>query len=335
MNKKTILITGVCGFIFTNFVRDIIPYYQKYNFIGIDKIISSYNIENINPLPKRYKNYKFYMGDICDQLFINNIFNIEKPDFIINGAAESFVCDSIKSALEFENSNVRGTQVLIDASVKYGIEKFIQISTDEVYGQLKTKDDKSWTEDSVPAPRNPYSATKYAAEVLLFAANQTHGLQYNITRCCNNYGKFQPYRNLIPKIIISLLNNKPITIHGDGSNIREWINCYDHCNAIMTILENGVINNIYNIGSGKECEISNLDMVYKIANYLKKDPIINYIENRKGHDFRYSINCDKLRYKLGWIPTETFNTSLNNCIEWYKINWKIYNILLQNDSKKV
>lgn len=314
--KPVIALTGCAGFIGTNFVNNIIDQYPQYRFVGIDKIVSSYNLSNIFTHP----NYKFWMGDIADETFIDNVFAIEKPTYIINMAAESHVCASIGSAIPFVKSNILGTQVLIDASVKYNVSKFIQVSTDEVMGHLTSKEDRSWTENDCPSPRNPYSATKYAAEVLLFAANQTHKLTYNITRSSNNYGKIQPPRNLVPKICVSIIDDRPIDIHGDGSNIREWIQVLDHCEAIMTVLEKGQDNQVYNIGSG--VELSNLEMVYKIADIFGKKPIINFVENRKGHDWRYSINCDKLK-TLGWNTKRDFDHSLQECAEWYVVNkWR-------------
>lgn len=314
--RPTILITGVCGFILNNFVRHIIDKYPQYRFVGVDKIVSSYNLNNIF----EHENYKFYMGDISDEVFVNNVFAIERPDFVINGAAESYVCDSIKSAVPFVRSNILGVQVLVDASLKYGIEKFVQVSTDECYGQIPRDEKRSWTEKDVCYPRNPYSATKYAAEVLIYAANQTHNLKYNITRASNTYGKFQPPRNLVPRCAVSIINNKSIPIHGDGLNIREWIHCFDHCDAIMTVLENGVANNVYNVGTG--FELTNMEMVNRIADILGKKPIIEYIEDRKGHDQKYAINCNKIK-KLGWAPKIKFDDGLKDCVEWYIENkWR-------------
>jgi dTDP-glucose 4,6-dehydratase len=314
--KPVIVITGCVGFIGTNFVRNIIDQYPQYRFVGIDKIVAPYNRDNIY----LHDRYKFYLGDIADEMFIDNVFAIEKPTYVINMGAESHVCSSIGSAIPFVKSNILGVQVLIDASLKYQVSKFLQVSTDEVMGQLTSKHERPWTEEDCPSPRNPYSATKYAAEILIFAANQTHKLTYNITRCCNNYGKFQPPRNLLPRIFMSIIDNQPIPIHGDGSNMREWIGALDHCSAIMTVLEKGVDNNIYNVGSG--IEFSNLEMVYKIANILDKKPKIEFGEQRKGHDWRYFLNCDKIK-QLGWKPKIDFDQGLKECAKWYIDNkWR-------------
>ncbi len=316
--KKKILVTGTCGFIFSNFIIDnIIHSERKYDFASVDKIIAPYNLFNIFKHP----NHSFYMGDVADEQFMNNVFMLERPDIIIHGAAESFVDDSIASAKPFIHSNVIGTQNMVDLSLKYKVEKFIYVSTDEVYGQLKI-DDNPWTEKSFTNPRNPYSASKLAGELIVRAAGETHDLKYNITRCSNNYGNRQPPRNLIPKIITCLLNDQPIPIHGNGQQFREWIYVLDHCRAIMTVLERGAPNEIYNIGSG--FELCNLDVVERIARILNIKPKIDFIKDRPGHDFRYFLNCDKIN-KIGWKPEFTdFDLGIRNTIDWYLKNKDFY-----------
>jgi dTDP-glucose 4,6-dehydratase len=314
---KTILITGSAGFIFSNFIRKVFDERLPYKFVSVDKVIAQYNLKNIF----KHTNHAFYMGDIADEVFMNNVFNLERPDIIIHGAAESFVDDAIKSAQPFVHSNIMGTQVMIDLSLKYGVERFVYISTDEVYGQLKVGD-KSWTETSQLKPRNPYSASKACGEMLVIAANQTHGLNYNITRCCNNYGPRQPPRNLVPRVITSILNNKLIPIHGEGKQIREWIYVEDHCSAIIKIVELAPPNEIYNVGSGVEW--TNLEMVSHISRRLKiKDTKINFIKDRAGHDFRYSVDCSKIK-NLGWNISFNFDKGLMQCINWYLENSNYY-----------
>jgi dTDP-glucose 4,6-dehydratase len=256
------------------------------------------------------------MGDIADKVFVDNVFMIEKPDIIIHGAAESFVDDSIKSAGPFIHSNVVGTQVMVDMALKHGVEKFIYVSTDEVYGQLAIED-QSWTEDARVSPRNPYSASKAAGELIVQAAGETHLLPYIITRCCNNYGPSQPPRNLVPKAISSILQGKDVPIHGSGKQVREWIYVDDHCSALETILEKGVVKEIYNIGSGSE--LSNLEMVELIGKTLDKKPKIAFVKDRPGHDFRYSLDFSRLS-KLGWKPQYTLTTGLKKCVQWYLEN---------------
>lgn len=310
---KKILVTGSCGFIFSNFMRKVMSQKFNYKFASIDKVISSYNLPSVS----LNQDHSFYMGDIADEQFIDNVFAIEKPNIIIHGAAESFVDDSIRSAGPFIHSNVVGTQVMTDMAVKYGVEKFVYISTDEVYGQLKDSNESSWTENVSVNPRNPYSASKAAGELIVKAANQTHGLNYNITRSCNNYGPNQPPRNLVPKVITSILARQSIPIHGNGKNYREWLYVEDHCDAIMQIIDKAPVNEIYNIGSG--IEKTNLEMVDAISAILNIKQSINFIKDRAGHDFRYSIDCSKLK-KLGWKTNYTFDKGLEKCINWYVDN---------------
>lgn len=316
---KKILVTGSCGFIFSNFMRKVMREKSPYTFVSVDKVIAPYNRCNVTA----NRDHNFYMGDIADELFMDNIFSIEKPDIVIHGAAESFVDDSIRSAKPFIHSNVVGTQVMVDMALKHSVERFVYISTDEVYGQLNVGD-PSWTEESPVKPRNPYSASKACGENLVYAANQTHGLNYNITRCCNNYGPSQPPRNLIPKVITSILNEQPIPIHGQGKQMREWIYVEDHCSAIMKIVDSAPMNEIYNIGSG--VEKSNLEIVKKIRQLLKQDSAkVNFIKDRAGHDFRYSVDCSKIK-QLGWDIENEFDHGLKKCVNWYLDNRNRYDV---------
>lgn len=308
--NKTILVTGSCGFIGSNLMRKVMCDKLPYTFVSVDQVLDQYNLPNITA----NQDHQFFMGDIADEHFMRNVFELTRPHYVLHLAAQSFVDASITSAGPFIHSNVVGTQVMVDMSVKYGVEKFVYCSTDEVYGHLSNSLLSSWTEESAPKPRNPYSASKYAGEIILCAANQTHGLNFNITRCCNNVGNCQPPRNLVPKILTCLLNNQPIPIHGKGNNIREWINANDHGSALMTVLERGQSNQIYNVGSG--VELTNLEMVELIAKKLKKNPDIKWMPDRKGHDFRYSVNCEKLK-NLGWRTQFTLDQTLDNAIEWY------------------
>lgn len=306
---KRVLVTGSCGFIFSNFMRKMMRENVEYTFISVDKVIAPYNQYNVTV----NRDHTFYMGDIADEVFINNLFMLEKPDIIIHGAAESFVDDSIKSAGPFIHSNVVGTQMMIDMALKYGVEKFIYISTDEVYGQLRPED-PAWTEESPIAPRNPYSASKAAGELIVRAAGETHGLPYIVTRCCNNYGPSQPPRNLVPMIISRILRGNEVTIHGNGTQIREWIYVDDHCSAIYDILQKSDLKETYNIGSG--FGLSNVSMVEKIEEILGKKAHISFIKDRPGHDFRYAVSNSKLT-KLGWKPQFSFEEGLKKSVQWY------------------
>lgn len=316
--KPSIIITGTLGFIGSNFIQKVVEQYPEYRWIGIDKAVYDYCLHNTFEHP----NYKFYLADIANEHIIDRIFKIEKPHIVINMAAESFVCSSIENPNPFIYSNVSGTQTLINASVKYGIERFIRIGTDEIYGSHLSKNDVAWTEISVPKPRNPYSASKLAAESILYAANQTHKLAFNITRCCNVFGPKQPYnRNLIPKTIVNTIHGVPVPIYGDGSHIREYLFVDDKVDAIMTVLKKGTPNEIYNIGSGNE--FSNLEIVDKVANALDKRSNIEFCADRKGHDFRYSVDCSKIK-ALGWKPKLNFDNGLSKCIHWYMKNTNYY-----------
>lgn len=237
------------------------------------------------------------------------------------GAAESFVDDSIKSAKPFIHSNVVGTQVMVDLALKFNVERFIYISTDEVYGQLLSNEEP-WTESSIVKPRNPYSASKAAGELIVRSASETHGLKYNITRCSNNYGSRQPPRNLIPKVVTCLLSDTAIPIHGNGQQHREWLYVLDHCSAVMKILENGKVNETYNIGSG--FDLSNLEVVESIAKIMNKTPKINFITDRKGHDQKYGVNCNKIK-EIGWKPRYiNFAEIMESTIKWYSDNLNFY-----------
>lgn len=315
---KKILLTGSCGFIFSNFIRKVLDENINYEFVSVDKLIQPNNFLNILP------GHKLHIGDIADVHFMNMVFKLEKPDIVIHGAAESFVDDSIKKARPFVRSNVLGTQVMTDMAVKYGVEKFIYISTDEVYGQLKDISELSWTEDSLINPRNPYSASKASGELVVKAAHNTHGLNYIITRSCNNYGPRQHPRNLIPKVITCIVNNENIPIHGQGKQFREWIHVDDHCSAIMNLVDSQIINQTYNIGSG--VEINNLEVVNKICDIMGKGKeLITFIKDRPGHDFRYSVDCSKLK-QTGWNTKYNFDDGISKCIDWYVQNDWYFNL---------
>ena len=312
MTKKKVLITGSCGFIFSNFIRLALKEEKSdYKYISVDKIATGHSMHNV------YANrgHKFYIGDIADAHFVDKLFQLERPDIVIHGAAESHVDDSIVSASNFITSNVLGTQVMVDASVKYDVERFIYISTDEVYGQLKTEYDEAWTETSPLAPRNPYAASKAAGELVVSAASVTHGLQCNITRSCNNYGPRQSTKNLIPKIIKNILNKEKIPIYGQGQHLREWIHVADNCRAILTIMKHAPPNGVYNISAG--CETSNLELTNEICNIMGSGhDLISFVEDRKGHDFRYAMQCLNLK-SLGWQPSFKYKKGLDHTIKWY------------------
>lgn len=311
MNKK-VLITGTTGFIFSNFIRKAIYDKQPYQFVSIDRVNGNANLMYWN------KNHTFHIADIRDQHVIDTIFQFEKPDIVIHGAAESFVDASLVNANEFMTSNVLGTQVIINACIKHNVEKLIYISTDEVYGHLTNEDAEAWCEDAALNPRNPYSASKAAGELLVKAANQSHGLIYNITRSSNNYGPRQTSEKLIPKIIKCILENKKIPVYGQGLQIRDWTYVSDNCDGILTVLNHGKPNETYNIASNQE--VTNIEVVQKICNIMENGHnLIEFVKDRPGHDFRYSINASKLK-SLSWEPKVKFKDGIEQCISWYMAN---------------
>ncbi len=320
MNKKKILITGSCGFIFGNFVRKLMHWSNResnncpYSIISVDKV-------NVNAANSLYynKDHTFYIADICDQHIINTIFQFEKPDIVIHGAAETFVDYSLSDPNIFMTSNVLGTQIIINCCVKFGVEKLIYISTDEVYGQLTDENAPAWTELSPLNPRNPYSASKAAGELLVQAAHQSHGLIYNITRSSNNYGPRQTPEKLIPKAIKCVLDGQKIPIYGEGRQMRDWTHVSDNCSAILSILKRGAPNEIYNISANQE--LHNIEVIQKICNTIGKGHnLITHIPDpRSGHDFRYSINSSKLK-QLGWEPKLKFSEGIEKTVDWYMNN---------------
>lgn len=320
MTKQKILITGTCGFIFSNFVRKLIYLSNKdhekypYTVVSIDKV-------NTNMANSIYwnKSHTFHIADITDSHIIDTIFQFEKPDIVIHGAAESAVDDSLSNPNVFITSNVLGTQVIINACLKYDVQKMIYISSDEVYGQLENESDPSWTESSPLNPRNPYAASKAAGELLVKAAHESHGLIYNITRASNNYGPRQTPNKLIPKVIKCIINNEKIPVFGEGKQIRDWTHVFDNCSAIINILKNGNSNEIYNISANQE--FSNIEVIQNICNVIGSGyNLIEHIEDpRKSHDFRYSIDSSKTK-SLGWKPQYRFKDGIVDTIKWFYDN---------------
>lgn len=307
MNKQKIIITGSAGFIFSNFIRKAIYDKQPYSFVSIDRV-------NNNTINSMYcnKNHLFYVADITDQHIIDTIFKFEKPDIVIHAAAETNIDSNPNS---FITSNVLGTQVVINCCEKHNVKKFLYISSDGVYGQLNNEQDPSWTEDSLLNPRTLYSVSKMSAESLVKISN----LNYNIIRLSNNYGPRQTNNRLIPKVIKSIINNLPIEVYGQGLQVRDWIHVFDTCSAIFTVLEKGVAGEIYNVSAKQE--FSNIEVVQKICNIMNSGHnLINCVPDpRRIHDFRYSMNCDKIK-SLGYKPQIKFNEGIALCCQWYATN---------------
>lgn len=312
MNQK-VLITGTCGFIFSNFIRKATYEGQSYKFASIDRIAGNAN------MAYWHKNHSFHIADLRDQHIIDKIFQFEQPDIVIHGAAESFVDTSLSDPNAFVTSNVLGTQVVVNACIKHNVKKLIYVSTDEVYGQLTSESDTAWTEEAPLNPRNPYSASKAAGELMVKAAHYSHGLIYNITRSSNNYGPRQTAEKLIPKTIKCIVKGEKIPLYGQGLQIRDWTHVSDNCNAIMTVLKSGKPNETYNISANQE--LPNIEVIQKICNAMGKGhDLISFVEDpRKGHDFRYSVDSSKIR-ELGWSPSYKFKDGIVNTVEWYNMN---------------
>lgn len=312
-DKKKLLVTGSCGFIFGNFLRQAVYEKRPYQLISLDKV-------NTNTINSMYwnKNHTFHIADIRDSHIIDTIFQLEKPEIVVHGAAETFVDYSLADPNSFVTSNVLGTQNIINACVKHKA-KLVYISTDEVYGQLTGDSDISWVEADVLNPRNPYSATKAAGELLVRAAHESFGLSYNITRSSNNYGPRQTPEKLIPKIIKCILEEKPIPIYGQGLQIRDWTHVHDNCAGIFTMLQHGKDNETYNISSNQET--TNIEVVKHICDVVGRGHnLISFVEDpRKSHDFRYSVNTSKIR-GLGWKPNFKFKDGITETVQWYMNN---------------
>lgn len=320
---KTYLITGGAGFIGSNFVIYMLKKYQDIKIIMLDKLTYAADLNNLGESLKDER-LLFIEGDICDYDLVNNIFEKNNIDYVINFAAESHVDRSIASAKEFERTNVGGTVNLLNvANQHWGIDmenhKFVQISTDEVYGSLGLQD-PLFTENTAIAPRSPYSASKASADFFVKSFHSTHGMPVNITRCSNNYGKHQHLEKLIPTIISKMLNGEAVPIYGDGMQIRDWLYVLDHCSAIDLVTHNGRNGEIYNVGGNNE--IKNIDMVNIIGEELKQRKIISeyhitHVADRKGHDRRYGICSDKLQKELGWNPDTEFSVGIKETLDWY------------------
>ncbi|NLT95885.1 MAG: dTDP-glucose 4,6-dehydratase [Clostridia bacterium] len=310
-----ILVTGGAGFIGSNFIKYILDKYPNYRILNLDLLTYAGNLENLKDV-EHNPNYSFIKGDIVDRELVFNIVK-DGVDYIINFAAESHVDRSITDPGIFIRTNVMGTQVLLDAAKKFGIKKFLQVSTDEVYGSLGQTG--YFTETTPIDPSSPYSASKAAADHLVMAYYKTFGLNVNITRCSNNYGPYQFPEKLIPLMIANALEYKDLPVYGDGLQIRDWLHVKDHCSAIDTVLHNGVIGQVYNIGGNNEK--ANIEIVKLILNKLDRpETLIKFVKDRPGHDRRYAIDSTKIKEQLGWEPEYTFERGIEETIQWYLDN---------------
>lgn len=313
------LITGGAGFIGSNYLHNIVDKYPNDEFVCLDALTYAGNYENIKSLEGK-KNYKFIHGDIRDRILVDSLFEKEKFDYVINFAAESHVDNSIKNPTLFLDTNILGTASLLDASRKYGIKRFHQISTDEVYGDLPLdRPDLLFTEETPLHTSSPYSTSKASADLLVMAYHRTYGLPVTISRCSNNYGAYQFPEKLIPKTIARALNDEPIPVYGTGSNVRDWINVYDHNIGVDMIVREGKDGEVYNLGG--HSERTNLDVVKTILDIMHKpESLITFVEDRKGHDLRYAIDSTKTERELGWDRTYNFERGLEETVNWYLNN---------------
>lgn len=319
MMDKKMLVTGGAGFIGGNFVHYMVNKYPNYMIVNLDALTYAGNLETCQPVECK-PNYKFVKGDIADREFIFDLFEKEKFDVVVNFAAESHVDRSVKDPEIFIKTNVLGTQVLMDASRAYGVERYHQVSTDEVYGDLPLdRPDLFFTEETPLHTSSPYSASKASADLLVFAYHRTFGLPITISRCSNNYGPYHFPEKLIPLMISRALNDEKLPVYGNGENVRDWLHVYDHCAAIDLILHKGRVGEVYNVGGHNER--TNLEVVRTILKALgKSEDLITYVTDRPGHDLRYAIDPQKLENELGWKPTYNFDTGIAQTIQWYLDN---------------
>ena len=311
-----VLVTGGAGFIATNFMYYMVNKYPEYDFVNLDALTYAGNYNNIKDLEGK-PNYKFVKGDITDREFIDKLFEEEKFDWVVNFAAESHVDNSIKNPGIFLTTNILGTQVLMDASRKYGVKRYHQVSTDEVYGDLPLdRPDLLFTEETPIHTSSPYSSSKAGADLLVGAYYRTYGLPITISRCSNNYGPYQFPEKLIPVVISKALNDEPIPVYGKGENVRDWIHVIDHNIGVDLILHKGKVGEVYNLGGNSER--TNLDVVKTILKQLgKPESLITYVTDRPGHDLRYAIDSTKAEKELGWDRTYTFEKGIEETVNWY------------------
>ncbi|MFH0992372.1 MAG: dTDP-glucose 4,6-dehydratase [bacterium] len=309
-----ILITGGAGFIGSNFIYHMLERYPGYHIVNLDKLTYAGNLENLK-VAEANSRYTFVRGDICDGPLIDSILKQHQVEAVINFAAESHVDRSIMGAAEFVMTNVMGTNTLLERAKLYGVKRYVQISTDEVYGSLG--DEGKFTEETPVHPNSPYAASKTSADHLVQAYHHTFGFPVLITRCSNNYGPYQFPEKLIPLMIANAMNDKSLPVYGDGANVRDWIHVSDHCSAIDTVLHKGIVGEVYNIG-GKS-ERKNIEVVKIILQTLgKPDSLITYVKDRPGHDRRYAIDSTKIERELGWTPRYSFEQGMQETIRWYQ-----------------
>ncbi|MCB5504684.1 dTDP-glucose 4,6-dehydratase [Coprococcus eutactus] len=323
----TIIVTGGAGFIGSNFIFYMLDSYPEDRIVCMDKLTYAGNLSTLasamdNP------HFRFCKIDICDREAVYRLFEEEHPDMVVNFAAESHVDRSIENPEIFLDTNVKGTAVLMDACRKYGIARYHQVSTDEVYGDLPlNRPDLFFTEETPIRTSSPYSSSKASADLLVLAYYRTYGLPVTISRCSNNYGPYQFPEKLIPFMIINALSDKPLPVYGEGVNVRDWLYVKDHCRAIDLIIHKGRVGEVYNVGGHNE--MKNIDIVKLICKKLgKPESLITHVTDRKGHDLRYAIDPTKIHNELGWLPETKFEDGIKETIRWYLDNRKWWEMII-------
>lgn len=326
------LVTGGAGFIGSNYLHYVTNKYPNDYFVCLDSLTYAGNYNNIKDLETK-ENYKFVLGDITDRDFIDNLFKEEQFDVVINFAAESHVDNSIKNPGIFLTTNILGTQVLMDASRKYNIKRYHQVSTDEVYGDLPLdRPDLLFTEETPIHTSSPYSSSKAGADLLVLAYHRTYGLPVTISRCSNNYGPYQFPEKLIPVVISKALNDEMVPVYGKGENVRDWIHVIDHNIGVDLIVRNGRVGEVYNLGG--HSEKTNLEVVKTILKQMNKpESLITYVTDRPGHDLRYAIDSTKVEEELGWTLTYDFETGIKETVDWYLNNQEWIDNILSGEYK--
>lgn len=329
----TIIVTGGAGFIGSNFIFYILKKYSQHRVICLDKLTYAGNLATFKPVIDN-PNFSFCRADICDREAVYKLFEEVQPDIIVNFAAESHVDRSIEDPGVFLQTNIMGTAVLMDACRKYGIERYHQVSTDEVYGDLPLdRPDLFFTETTPLHTSSPYSSSKASADLLVLSYSRTYGLPVSISRCSNNYGPYHFPEKLIPLMIVNALNDKLLPVYGNGGNVRDWLYVEDHCKAIDLIIHSGKAGEVYNIGGHNE--MSNIDIVKIICRELgKPESLITYVPDRKGHDMRYAIDPTKIHSELGWLPEIKFADGIKKTIKWYLENRSWWEAIISGEYQK-
>ncbi len=326
----TIIVTGGAGFIGSNFVYHMLAVHPDHKIVCLDKLTYA---GNLSTLEKAVKNprFRFVKADICDRRAVFELFEEEKPDIVVNFAAESHVDRSIDDPSVFLQTNIIGTATLMDACREYGVSRFHQVSTDEVYGDLPLdRPDLFFTESTPLHTSSPYSSSKASADLLALAYHRTYGLPVTISRCSNNYGPYHFPEKLIPLMIVNALNDKPLPVYGDGKNVRDWLYVEDHCKAIDLIIHRGRAGEVYNVGGHNE--MANIDIVKLICKILgKPESLITFVGDRKGHDRRYAIDPSKIHSELGWLPETKFSDGIVKTVEWYLENRKWWETIISGE----